>query len=194
MKRKIYFTVAMLVCLLMVGTVTNIYAQGGNLTKKEIRKQKRALRKAEQAYLNEQAHNSALEALNNQDFTLSADMLYTKYGRAINVSNNLNFVQVSGDKVIVQLSVEDRSGMPREITLQGTISDKKFKTDKHGNRYFSFNAMGTVLNAEVNISLNADGNYADATISGMTTSRKVRFSGNLVATDSASVFQSNIAV
>lgn len=175
------------------------FADGTELTKqekKELRKEKKALRKAEREKLNNALHEQAYQALKDLDFVLEAHTLQSKRGRTINVSDNLNFISVDKEEAVLQLAFKGYGG-PNGlggITLKGKISQKEYRTDKHGNKYLKFNVMGAVLNAEVRISLNASGNYADAHVDAATTSGKIQFRGILVPSDNSRTYKSGFDI
>lgn len=175
-----------LVAILILGAISfSSFAEGKELSrqeKKELRKEKRAARKAEREMYDREMHKIAYQALKDLDFVLEANTLYGKRGKAIMVSDHLNFISVEKDKAVLQLAFMGYRG-PNGlggITLNGRVSNKEYSTDKHGNQILNFNVMGAALSAEVRITLNASDNTADAYVNANTSSGKIQFRGSLV--------------
>lgn len=192
-------TALTLVILIGFGIIysNNALAQDNTVSKaekKELKKEKRKKRKAERKLSEEFRHAEASKALKDYNFVLEANTLYTKKGRSIDVSNNLNFISINGDDAELQLAFRNFKGLNGlgGITLKGTISNKKYKIDKHGNESLSFSVMGPILLVEVRINLGAYDNYADAEVDATTRSRKLKFRGNLISSDKSKVYKSGI--
>lgn len=197
MKRNT-FTIALILVWGFISSFDSA-ANGKELTKqqkKELRKEKKILRKAENEKYNKMMHANACQALQDLDFVLEAHTLQGKRGNTINVSGNLNFISVDQENAVLQLAFKGYGG-PNGlggITLTGKISQKEYRTDKHGNKYLKFNVMGAVLNAEVRISLSASGNYADANVDAATTSGKIKFRGKLVPSNKSTTYKSGLDI
>ncbi|NOU60128.1 DUF4251 domain-containing protein [Marinifilum caeruleilacunae] len=174
-------------------------ADGKELTKqekKELRKEKKAIRKAEREMYDKALHEQAYQALKDLDFVLEAHTVQGKRGKTINVSDNLNFISVEEDKATLQLAFRGYGG-PNGlggITLNGRISNKKYSTDKHGNKFLKFNVMGAALHAEVRIDLNASNNYANAYVEASTRSGKIQFHGRLVPKSETRTYKSGFDI
>ncbi len=185
MKRSM-FAMGLLAMCLGIGTAT---AQ--NKTKEQ-RKIERAERKALQDSLDMQNFREAVTALDNKQFVLEADKVIFKYGQVAYVTSNTNFVALKGDKAVVQIAFNIPISGPNGlggITVQGTASNIKAKTDKKGNRYFSMNVMGTGISAQVNITMPYGTNEADVDILPNFNSNHLTLSGRLLPMEKANVFK-----
>lgn len=166
--------------------------QHQELSKKQIRQMKRDQRKKARQLADEQAFQSAKEALQDRNWVLMANTLYGPRGAAIPVSDNTNFIQFKGNTVYVQLAFNGIAG-PNGlggITVEGTPSQIKCTTDRHGNITYSFYVNGIALTAQVIINLSGGSNYASATVYPMMNSNNLTFSGVLVPTSQAGIFRS----
>ncbi len=194
MTMKKVLTIAILIGL-SLSISSKIFAQEKEISKsekKELKKEKKAKRKAEIKLYEEARHDEASDAIQELDFVLEASTLYSKRGHQINVSDNINFISVKDDKVVLQLAFQNYNGLNGlgGVTLSGQISKKEFRKDKHGNQYLSFNVIGAILNAEVRIMLGASDNYADADVNATTRSDRIRFRGKLIPGDKTIVYKS----
>jgi len=193
---KTILTTAIIIALGLTNFSTS-FAQEKQLSKeekKELRKEKKAKRKAERKLYEEARHKEAYQALKNLDFVLEAHTLYNKRGYSKNVSDNLNFISVKGKKAVVQLAFNNHNGINGlgGITVSGKISNEEYIEDKNGNLLLTFNVMGSVLNAEVRISLGSSNNDADANVDATTKSGKIKFRGKLLPTDKSTIYKSGI--
>ena len=193
---KTILTTAIIIALGLTNFSTS-FAQEKQLSKeekKEIRKEKKAKRKAERKLYEEARHKEAYQALKDLDFVLEAHTLYNKRGYSKNVSDNLNFISVKGKKAVVQLAFNNHNGINGlgGITVSGKISNEEYIEDKNGNLLLTFNVMGSVLNAEVRISLGSSNNDADANVDATTKSGKIKFRGKLLPTDKSTIYKSGI--
>jgi len=193
---KTILTTAIIIALGLTN-FSSSFAQEKQLSKeekKELRKEKKAKRKAERKLYEEARHKEAYQALKDLDFVLEAHTLYNKRGYSKNVSDNLNFISVKGKKAVVQLAFNNHSGINGlgGITVSGKISNEEYIEDKNGNLLLTFNVMGSVLNAEVRISLGSSNNDADANVDATTKSGKIKFRGKLLPTDKSTIYKSGI--
>ncbi|MPQ48415.1 DUF4251 domain-containing protein [Marinifilum sp. N1E240] len=193
---KTILTTAIIIALGLTNFSTS-FAQEKQLSKeekKELRKEKKAKRKAERKLYEEARHKEAYQALKDLDFVLEAHTLYNKRGYSKNVSDNLNFISVKGKKAVVQLAFNNHNGINGlgGITVSGKISNEEYIEDKNGNLLLTFNVMGSVLNAEVRISLGSSNNDADANVDATTKSGKIKFRGKLLPTDKSTIYKSGI--
>lgn len=166
--------------------------QHQELTKQQIRQMKRDERKKSRQMADAQAFQAAKDALQDRNWVLMANTLYGPRGAAIPVTDNTNFIQFKGNTVYVQLAFDGVAG-PNGlggITVQGTPSQIKTTTDKHGNITYSFFVNGISLTAQVVVNLSADGNYASGTVYPMMNSNNLTFSGVLVPTSQSGIFRS----
>lgn len=193
---KTILTTAIIIALGLTN-FSSSFAQEKQLSKeekKELRKEKKAKRKAERKLYEEARHKEAYQALKDLDFVLEAHTLYNKRGYSKNVSDNLNFISVKGKKAVVQLAFNNHNGINGlgGITVSGKISNEEYIEDKNGNLLLTFNVMGSVLNAEVRISLGSSNNDADANVDATTKSGKIKFRGKLLPTDKSTIYKSGI--
>jgi len=193
---KTILTTAIIIALGLTN-FSSSFAQEKQLSKeekKELRKEKKAKRKAERKLYKEARHKEAYQALKDLDFVLEAHTLYNKRGYSKNVSDNLNFISVKGKKAVVQLAFNNHNGINGlgGITVSGKISNEEYIEDKNGNLLLTFNVMGSVLNAEVRISLGSSNNDADANVDATTKSGKIKFRGKLLPTDKSTIYKSGI--
>ncbi|HKJ43534.1 MAG TPA: DUF4251 domain-containing protein [Sunxiuqinia sp.] len=184
------------VVLLGFGTVTQTNAQdtlknsGQNLTKQE----KRELRKQQREAYNQSQFEKAKSALENGNWVLEANRLYTKWGRTINVSDQTNFVSLENNTAYMQLAFDNRIG-PNGlggITLKGTPSDIKMTEDKNGNITYSMTVLGNALTATITVRLGDGNSYADAEVNAITSSARLRFAGSLVPVDESTTYRSGM--
>ena len=162
------------------------------LTKKQIRKIKRDQRQKAREEENQEEFNAAIEALQDRNWVLMANTLYSPMGNAITVSDNTNVIQFKNNTVYVQLAFNGIAG-PNGlggITIQGTPSQISFTTDNQGNVTYSFYVNSITLTAQIVVTMNSGNNYANATIYPMSNINNLTFSGVLVPTSQAGVFRS----
>lgn len=171
---------------------TQPQAQHQELSKKQIRQIKKDQRQKARQLADEQAFASAKEALQDRNWVLMANTLYGPRGASIPVSDNTNFIQFKGNTVYVQLAFDGIAGANGlgGITVQGSPSQIKTTTDKHGNITYTFYVNGIALTAQVVITLSADSNYANGTVYPMMNSNNLTFSGVLVPTSQSGIFRS----
>lgn len=158
----------------------------GNKLTKEQRKQYEAMQDSITAA---RAH----EALMAPDFVLEADKLVFKSGRPVYVTPNTNFVSIVGNQAVVQVAPFN-SGGPNGvggITLNGTTSDLKVKTDSRGNTTLSATVIGPIMSATINITLYGGSNEATVNVASNFRSTRITLSGRVVPTDESSVYKGN---
>ncbi len=168
-----------------------------NKEKKEIRKEKKAYRKAVVKQSETIRLAEAKLALEDFDFVLEATMIYTKRGDRVKVSDNVNFISVEDNKAVIQVayrnnhSESDVNGLGG-VTLSGQISEKKLSTDKRGNQYITFNVTGSKIQANVRITLGTSDNYARAEVNTTTTNDKISFKGKLIPRYKTTIYTSSM--
>lgn len=161
------------------------------LTKKEKRALKRQQKKEQDKILFEKAY----DALKNDQWILEANTVYNKYGHAVQVTSNTNFVTVQGDEVYLQLAFTNAIGGPNGIggiTLKGRQTKKELKTDKHGNVTLNMSVMGNALTVDITLHLTSGGNYSDAVVTSITRGSRLRFSGNLLDINESHYYKSGL--
>lgn len=181
MKKILLLTLVMLFC--GVG-----YSHAQTTEKKMSRQERKEAQKAMEQALYEQAR----QAIENKAFTLEADRVIFKRGRNAFVSSNTNFVMVDGDKASVQVAFNIPVSGPNGlggVTVDGTVSGYKIKTDKKGNVYLSMSVMGVGISAQVSITLTHGNNNATVDIRPNFNSNRLTLSGVLLPLDQSNVFK-----
>ncbi|GET21691.1 hypothetical protein JCM18694_19370 [Prolixibacter denitrificans] len=181
--------------LLGVGTITQAYAQNsGNGQDTMTRQEKRAMKKKQREAANMAQFEQAKQALENGDWVLEANRLYTKWGRLINVSDQTNFVSLENNTAYMQLAFNGYTG-PNGlggITLKGKPTQIKMTEDKNGNITYQMSVIGNALTADITVRLSKGNNFADAEVSAATTSARLRFAGQLVPLDQSTTYRSGM--
>lgn len=137
-------------------------------------------------------HANAIKALETLDFVMEADQLVFKRGQTAYVSSNTNFISLSDDKAVVQVSPFNAVAGPNGvggITLDGKASNIRIKTDKKGNTTFTMNVMGAGISAIVTIRLYEGGNNASVDVNPNFNSNRVTLNGKLLPTELSSVYK-----
>lgn len=174
-------------------------AQSMQVSQEQIKSQKKAVRKAQREQRQkvrqekaEAAFQVAVQALKDKDWAMQASTVFTNNGTAIPVSDNTNFILFKNNTVYLQLAFSNMGG-PNGlggITLQGFPSNVQFNTDKNGNITYSFVVMGSVLNAQVVIYMNNGSNYANASVYSLMSTSSLTFTGAILPSGQANIFQS----
>lgn len=174
-------------------------AQSMQVSQEQMKSQKKAVRKAQREQRQkmrqekaEAAFQVAVQALKDKDWAMQASTVFTNNGTAIPVSDNTNFILFKNNTVYLQLAFSNMGG-PNGlggITLQGFPSNVQFNTDKNGNITYSFVVMGSVLNAQVVIYMNNGSNYANASVYSLMSTSSLTFTGAILPSGQANIFQS----
>lgn len=94
------------------------------------------------------------------NFTYSA---YTAYA----IDGNRNFLFVQGNKGMLQTAIIEAlpglNGMGG-VSLNGNVENPRLSTDKKGNPVFTYNLVGTDINADVTLTLYKGSNTAQALV------------------------------
>ncbi|GET24305.1 DUF4251 domain-containing protein [Prolixibacter sp. NT017] len=178
--------------LLGLGTITQVYAQ--NSDPMMTRQEKRAMKKKQRTAADMAQFEQAKQALENGDWVLEANRLYTKWGRLINVSDQTNFVSLENNTAYMQLAFNGYTG-PNGlggITLKGKPTQIKMTEDKNGNITYQMSVIGNALTADITVRLSKGNNFADAEVSAATTSARLRFAGQLVPLDQSTTYRSGM--
>lgn len=147
-----------------------------------------AAKEAEQKML----FDMAVQALNDREFVLEADRITFKYGRQAYVSPNTNFISMSGDEATIQLAFNSPYAGPNGIggiTVDGSVSNVKMKTDKKGNVSYSMNVMGAGVSATVTFDLIAGTNQCSARITPNFNSSVITFTGYVYNKEQSNVYK-----
>lgn len=153
--------------------------------------QQRALDKELQQVQDSIDYARAIQALEKLDFVLEADKLVFKRGDSAFVNSTTNFVSLTDSRAVVQIAPFNGGG-PNGIggiTLKGTASDIKIKTDRKGVTYFTMNVMGTALSAYVTFTLPKGSNYATVTVDPTFSGNRITFYGRLIPAKKSQVFE-----
>lgn len=147
------------ILILSVLVCVGLNAQDVNTekSKRELRNERKEQRKVDQ----QAVEDSIKLALTEKDFTLRGNTFQSKLGPIVNVDNNVNFVAISGDQIIVQLGNLTTFGYNGVggITYKGRIQDLDLNEAK-GRSCFTakvvFNSPNTINTAMVRIDVNGD--------------------------------------
>ena len=96
----------------------------------------------------------AAAAVLNRDFVLEADQVTFKNGNTVFVNSSTTFISVKGNRAVVQISPSNFSSGPNGVggvTVDGSISGMQRMVDKKRRTTLSFNVMGIVINAQLEI-------------------------------------------
>ena len=121
-------------------------------------------------------------AIDDRHFALQADQVIYGRGGSDSVLPSTNFIVVNGDQGIIQVSPKVGGG-PNGlggITIDGTISGYKVRTDKKGNKTISMTVSSMGTSSSVSITLYSGSNNASARVSATFHSDNVTLNGNLV--------------
>ncbi|MDO4165262.1 MAG: DUF4251 domain-containing protein [Bacteroides sp.] len=134
----------------------------------------------------------AVEAMEKLEFVVMADRLTFKHGEVAYVNSLTNFVSLSDDQAMVQVSPFYSGGGPNGvggITLTGKASNIHLKTDKKGNTIFTLDVTGVGLSANISIQVNKDSNQATVSILPNLHSNRITLNGVLMPTDKSSIYK-----
>ncbi len=179
------FTLAFVMLISMTSITAVAQSEDGALTKKQLRKKLEAV-KDSISYVN------AVAALNSSDFVASADYLILRRGRAVVVSPTTNFVSLSGEEAVIQVTPYN-SGPGLNgiggITLRGKVFSTKMRTDKKGNVYFSMDVLGAGISAMIEISLDKGSNRVSVDIAPNTRGGRITLRGYLAPSEESDVYK-----
>lgn len=192
MKRIVSFIV---VFTLVMGGMTHVQAQSKaaeKAEKKSEREEKRDARKAQDAIMDEQAFNTAMQAINNQSFVLEATSVQPMNGMVYYVNSNTNFVSLNDGQAMVQIASNSPYPGPNGlggVTVQGNASNIQSKQDKDGNVYMSMSVQGIFISATVNMVLMNGSDRATVTVDPNFSGRNLTMVGTLLPYSQSNVFQ-----
>ena len=177
-------------------TQTRIYTSH---ERKQDEKEQREPSKTERRLTDEQADSlafeKALNAIKQLNFVLEADYISSARMGTTYVDNGTNFVSVSDDRAVVQISPRsDIGGLNGVggITLEGTASNIVMKTDKKGNVTVNLNVQGAGISASIHIAIPQGSNRATATVSPNYRSNATTLGGRLLPSEESNVFEGAI--
>lgn len=192
MKSIVSFIVV--VAVAMCG-ITQVQAQSKAVEKadkkleKEVKKQERL---AKDAIQGEQEFNTAMQAINNQEFVLEANTVQPMNGQVFYVNSNTNFVSLNNGQAMVQIASNSPYPGPNGlggITVQGGASNIQTKQDDKGNVYLTMNVQGTFISATVSLMLTSGTNNASVTVDPNFSGRTLRMTGPLYPYSQSNIFQ-----
>ena len=195
MKRMMLFTLLLMCGLfLRAQTERRLYtkAEQESQPSKEESKPSRAERKRMEQVLDSLNHVRALNAIEQLAFVLEADRVTFKRGTPVYVTSHTNFISLSDDEAVVQVSPVMSGGGPNGvggITLKGKASNIVLKTDKKGNVTLQYSVNGSLMSATVNLQMLEGTNEATATIDPNLHSGRITLRGVLVPLEESNVFE-----
>lgn len=150
--------------LLSILILSVLVSVGANAQDTNTEKSKRELRneRKEQRIVDQQAAEDSIKlALTDRDFALRGNTFQSKLGPIVNVDNNVNFVAISGDQIVVQLGNLTTFGYNGVggITYKGNIQDLDLNEAKGRSGFIAkvvFNSPNTINTAMVRIDVNGD--------------------------------------
>lgn len=186
-----------LMAVALMATISNeVFAQTetvDSLTNpKALRDAERARQKAAQEIEESAAYAEAVKALEEKQFVLEADQVIFKRGETAYVNTNTNFVLVNQNRGTVQVAFNTHFAGPNGIggvTVDGTVSGVKMKTDKRGNVTYSFSIMGTGISAQVFMTLVNGDNEATVSISPNFNSQTLTLRGRIISLEQSNIFK-----
>ncbi len=192
--------VILLMSFLLIGTgitlaqdvSTKQSAKEARAAAKEARQKAKEAEKAAEEAEEKAMWEEAKAALEAHDFVLEAERVEFKRGTFAYVTPSMNFVSLIDNEATVQLSFNGPFAGPNGvggITVEGTPSNIKIKTDKKGNINFSMMVQGIGISAQVSIRMPAGSARCTATVIPNFHSARVTFTGTLYLSDNSSVFK-----
>lgn len=186
-----------LMAVALMATISNeVFAQTetvDSLTNpKALRDAERARQKAAQEIEESAAYAEAVKALEEKQFVLEADQVIFKRGETVYVNTNTNFVLVNQNRGTVQVAFNTHFAGPNGIggvTVDGTVSGVKMKTDKRGNVTYSFSIMGTGISAQIFMTLVNGDNEATVSISPNFNSQTLTLRGKIISLEQSNIFK-----
>lgn len=159
---------------------------------KSQRDAERARQKAEEKAADAASFAEAMAALKENKFVLEADQVIFKTGETAHVNSNTNFVLVNLGKGTVQVAFNTPFAGPNGIggvTVDGTVSNIKMKTDKKGNVNYSFNVQGIGISAQVFLMMSNGSNNATVSINPNFNSRTLTLRGEVIPLENSMIFK-----
>lgn len=158
----------------------------------EQRKKDRQERKERNALQDTIAYIDALQALKAQSFVVEANTVQGISTQMFFVNPTTNFVSVNNGQATVQIAsnsaVNPGPNGLGGITVQGSTSNVKIKTDKKGNTTLTMNIQGTLISATVTVQLAADSSNAMVTVDPNFSGNILTMTGTLVPASMSNVF------
>lgn len=132
------------------------------LTKQEVKAQKKQVKQR----VDSVGHAKAMAALEKGYWVIQAERIYMGY-MMTGLNESSNFVFQQGNNGMVQFALN--TGYPGlngmgGMTLEGRVNNVKTRTDKKGNFYYTYNIFGQDIDAQIEVMLSHDSDYAQAII------------------------------
>ena len=152
---------------------------------KESKKERKEREKRQRQRVDSLAHVKSMGAIMRDYYVLLADevgvgnMGYMEYG----VQRSTNFIVVQGDKAMVQFAFHNGSFGANGLgglTVSGRVTNKQVSQDKKGNVWITFHIIGSRVNADVNIEMYANCDYANAQVNATLGRERLQMNGRLV--------------
>lgn len=191
MKRAFYLTI--LFCALLS---TSLHAQHTRSERaKAWRAERERLRAAENAaeqHRDSVAYHKAIVALKEGAWVLEASNINFVNGITRFVTPSTNYISCRDNEGVIQTAYSSFNYSPNGlggVTVQGTVSNERTSTDKHGNVYYSYYIEGSAVSATVYVTLTGGTNQASAIVNPNFTGRSMTFDGYLIPYSEATIFQ-----
>lgn len=152
-----------LLLLLMATLFPSVLISQNSKSKKEIKKEMQAERKAQQAHLDSINREMALLAVEANSWVLNATSINVTGGTVTYVQPNVNFIKVVGETMTFQTSTGFGGGINAMggVTLRGMIVSKTSSND-NGSISYTYKVRGTALNVMVILTFDNEGDTATA--------------------------------
>lgn len=151
----------------------------------------KAAKQAEEAAQDSLAFAEASRAIESGDFVLEGNFVTDRTGRRIYVTSSTNFISVTGDQAVLQVSPGNGGG-PNGVggvSLSGQISDSTIKTLKNGSLQYQANINGVALSAQIILTLIPGTDRASVTVMPTFNSMSVTIEGKIVPYSASTIFQ-----
>lgn len=194
MKRLLASLLVLVLSITFVSTYAKDKSEGENgLSKRELRKQQKAEKKAKEAALESKYFTVAKTALDEMEFVIKAERLTFPNGRTINCDETTNFISASDSKTLVQISFPNVgfggfNGLGG-ITVDGNITSVKRDETKKGNVTLRYSAMGSSLSAQIFITLLKDSNEVIVDVEPNFNGNRLTVYGKIYPAGHSSVYQ-----
>lgn len=177
------------ICSIVMLALASSCVSTANLTPEQ-RAAKEAEKRAE-AIADSLQFVKAVSGLESMDFVLEADKLVFKRGKIAYVNTATNFISASNGRAVVQVAPYNGGGPNGVggITVEGSVTNVDYKTDKRGNALLQMNVTGVGVSATVSITLYKGSNEASAVITPNFNSNRITLEGQIWRTSESAVFK-----
>ncbi len=160
-------------------------------SRKEERKEKRALVK--KAYMMVDSINFAAAgaAIEHRKWFIEVKTLYDKNGMPVVIDSPRDMISMRGEQAGIHLSFKfdayNLKGIPK-MSANGTVGSYSKSVDKKGEIMLRYLVFGKGRDLEVVVRLLGNGNVAEVEIESAGDGKKLRFSGNLLPLEKGKKF------